>query len=397
MFNTIEEAIKDIKNGKMVIVVDDESRENEGDLLMAAEMATPESINFMATYGRGLICLPATEKKFKSLNIPLMVRENTDTFQTAFTVTIDGADTLTGISAYERAETVKLFCDENSTSKDFKTPGHIFPLIAKTGGVLVRDGHTEASVDLARLAGLKEIGLICEIMKDDGTMARVDDLMIFKEKHNLKIITIKDLIEYRKTNETTIEKVSSAFLPTKYGNFEIIGYKDTYSNEEHIALTYGDINKENTLVRLHSECLTGDVFHSLKCDCGLQLESSMKKIVENGNGVLIYMKQEGRGIGLLNKIKAYKLQEEGYDTVEANLMLGFEEDMRDFYMAAQILKNLNIKSISLLSNNPDKINQLEKYGIKINNRVPINEEINDFNKLYLKTKKDKMGHLLDII
>ena len=397
MFNTIEEAIKDIKEGKIIIVVDDENRENEGDLLMAAEKITPETVNFMATNGRGLICLPAEKKKIEALNLPFMVEKNTDSFQTAFTVSIDGINTTTGISAYERAETIKQFTSKLATRYDFNTPGHVFPLVAKVGGVLVRNGHTEAAVDLAKLAGFEPIGVICEILKEDGTMARVNDLMEFKEKHNLKIITIKDLIEYRKRNEITIEKISSANLPTKYGMFEIVGYKDIYTNQEHIALIHGEISQENTLVRVHSECLTGDSFGSLKCDGGTQLSVSMQAIVKNGCGVLIYLRQEGRGIGLLNKIKAYNLQDKGYDTVEANLELGFEEDMRDFYMAAQILKTLGVKSINLLSNNPDKFEQLEMYGIKINGRISTKGEINEFNRGYLKTKKEKMGHFLEIM
>lgn len=397
MFNTIDEAIEDIKNGKMVIVVDDENRENEGDLLMAAQMATPQSINFMATYGRGLICLPATEDKFRKVNLPLMVTKNTDTFQTAFTVTIDGINTSTGISAYERCETVKLFCNDNCTIDNFKTPGHIFPLMAKNGGVLVRNGHTEASVDLARLAGFSPIGLICEIMKDDGTMARVDDLMKFKDVHNLKIITIKDLVKYRKKNELNIDEIASASLPTKYGEFKIIGYKDIYSSDEHVALVYGDISRDDVLVRIHSECLTGDVFNSLKCDCGNQLNQSMEKIQQNGSGIIIYLRQEGRGIGLLNKIKAYQLQDKGYDTVEANLLLGFDEDLRDFYFAAQILKKLEVKNIKLISNNPEKFKQLQDYGINVKERISIKEDINNFNKKYLQTKKEKMGHILNII
>ena len=368
-FNTILEAVEDLKQGKMIIVVDDEDRENEGDLLMAADMVTPEAINFMAKYGRGLICMPALKEKFDEINLPLMVRNNTDSFKTAFTISIDGSNTTTGISAYDRCETIRQFTNKDAKESDFKTPGHMFPLVAKDGGVLVRNGHTEAAVD---------------------------DLMKFKEEHDLKIITIADLIKYRKITEVTAQRVSSAKLPTSYGIFEIIGYRDKYNGEEHVALKYGDLDSENVLVRVHSECLTGDAFHSIKCDCGKQLNSAMEAISKNGSGLVIYLRQEGRGIGLINKIRAYHMQDKGYDTIEANLVLGFENDLRDFNMAAQILKDLGVNSIRLLSNNPDKLGQLEEYGIKINERVSTEEEITKYNIDYLRTKRDKMGHMLDI-
>ncbi|WP_347029256.1 bifunctional 3,4-dihydroxy-2-butanone-4-phosphate synthase/GTP cyclohydrolase II [Intestinibacter bartlettii] len=395
-FNTILEAVEDLKQGKMIIVVDDEDRENEGDLLMAADMVTPEAINFMAKYGKGLICMPALKEKFDEINLPLMVRNNTDSFKTAFTISIDGSNTTTGISAYDRCETIRQFTNKDAKESDFKTPGHMFPLVAKDGGVLVRNGHTEAAVDLAKIAGFSPVGVICEILKEDGTMARVDDLMKFKEEHDLKIITIADLIKYRKITEVTAQRVSSAKLPTSYGIFEIIGYRDKYNGEEHVALKYGDLDSENVLVRVHSECLTGDAFHSIKCDCGKQLNSAMEAISKNGSGLVIYLRQEGRGIGLINKIRAYHMQDKGYDTIEANLVLGFENDLRDFNMAAQILKDLGVNSIRLLSNNPDKLGQLEEYGIKINERVSTEEEITKYNIDYLRTKRDKMGHMLDI-
>lgn len=300
-FNTILEAVEDLKQGKMIIVVDDEDRENEGDLLMAADMVTPEAINFMAKYGRGLICMPALKEKFDEINLPLMVRNNTDSFKTAFTISIDGSNTTTGISAYDRCETIRQFTNKDAKESDFKTPGHMFPLVAKDGGVLVRNGHTEAAVDLAKIAGFSPVGVICEILKEDGTMARVDDLMKFKEEHDLKIITIADLIKYRKITEVTAQRVSSAKLPTSYGIFEIIGYRDKYNGEEHVALKYGDLDSENVLVRVHSECLTGDAFHSIKCDCGKQLNSAMEAISKNGSGLVIYLRQEGRGIGLIDR------------------------------------------------------------------------------------------------
>lgn len=394
IFNKVEEAIEDIKNGKMVIVVDDESRENEGDLLMAAEKVTPEAINFMATHGKGLICIPIKENLANKLNIEPMVNKNTDNHGTAFTVSIDHIETSTGISAYERALTIEKLLDDESKDIDFRRPGHIFPLIAKNNGVLERKGHTEAAVDLAKLSGLKEAGIICEIMKSDGTMARRDDLFIFAKEHNLKIITIEDLVKYREINETLINIEAEVEMPTKYGDFKMYGITEKSNNKEHVALVYGDIEDvDSILVRIHSECLTGDIFGSKRCDCGEQLEYALRKIVSEGAGILLYMKQEGRGIGLINKLKAYKLQEEGYDTVEANLKLGFKDDLRTYEIAASILKSLNVKNIKLMTNNPAKIYGLESFDIKVLERVSIVIEANNINKDYLETKKEKMNHI----
>lgn len=395
-FNNIEEAIADIKAGKMVIVVDDEQRENEGDLIMAAEKVKAEHINFMAKEAGGLICTPMTNDRLRALKIGKMVEHNTDSHQTAFTVSVDAIETTTGISAQERALTIQKLINPLAQSYDFKRPGHIFPLEAKQGGVLERAGHTEAAVDLAKLAGFKPAGVICEIMNEDGSMARVPDLIKYKAKHGLKLITIAALIEYRRQREALVEQETSVELPTKFGHFKAHGFKCTHSSEEHIALTSESFDPEKpVLVRVHSECLTGDVFGSKKCDCGEQRDMAMQKIAENGNGVLVYLRQEGRGIGLVNKLKAYQLQEAGLDTVEANEALGFAADLRDYRVAADILRKLGIKKIKLMTNNPDKINDLEKYGIEVIERVHIEPNHNEVNAFYMATKFKKMGHILD--
>ncbi len=397
-FNSIEEAINDLREGKMIIVVDDERRENEGDLIMAAEKVTPESINFMAKNAGGLICMPITGKRLKELEIGMMVEENTDSHKTAFTVSIDAASSTTGISAFERAATIKKVIDPMAKPKDFNRPGHIFPLESKEGGVLVRAGHTEASIDLMHIAGLYPAGVICEIMNDDGTMARVPELIKFKEKHDLKLITIADLIEYRRQNEKLIKKVSEAQMPTKYGNFRAHGYLNTITGEHHIAMTMGNIREEKpVLVRVHSECLTGDVFGSLRCDCGEQLDEAMKQIAKEGRGILLYMRQEGRGIGLLNKLKAYHLQDEGMDTVEANHALGFAADLREYGIGAMILADLGAKDLKLMTNNPKKISGIKGFGLKVVERVPLIINPNEKNLYYLETKERKMGHDLKIM
>ncbi|MCP4050009.1 MAG: bifunctional 3,4-dihydroxy-2-butanone-4-phosphate synthase/GTP cyclohydrolase II [bacterium] len=397
-FNLIQEAVDDIAAGKMVVVVDDEDRENEGDLVMAASHVTPDTVNFMIRYGRGLVCVPVTDEIIKRMQLKEMVKHNQDNYKTAFTVSIDAAGfhgVTTGISAADRARTIRLFVDPSSTPSDIVTPGHIFPLRARKMGVLRRAGHTEAAVDLARLAGTEPAGVICEIIKEDGEMARVADLIVFAREHNLKIITIKDLISYRIKKESFIAKVSTANMPTEFGEFQIVCYEDILNKAQHIALVKGDIVKsENIYVRIHSECLTGDVFHSQRCDCGYQLQESMKMIEEQGSGVILYMRQEGRGIGLSNKIKAYSLQDKGSDTVEANIELGFDADLRDYGVGAQMLLDLGVKSLNLITNNPKKIIGLEGYGISINKRIPVIISPNIHNEKYLKTKSEKLGHIL---
>ena len=394
-FNTVEEALEELRNGKIILVTDDPDRENEGDFICAAEFASTKNINFMATYGKGLICMPMSKEYVEKLRIPQMVTNNTDNHETAFTVSIDGVDTTTGISAAERSMTAMKCVDEKAKPEDFRRPGHMFPLLAKDNGVLERNGHTEATVDLCRLAGLKECGLCCEIMREDGTMMRTKELVQLAKDMNIKMISIKDLQHYRKVHEKLVDRVTVTKMPTKYGEFTAYGYVNKLNGEHHIALVKGDIGDgKDVLCRVHSECLTGDTFGSLRCDCGQQFAAAMTQIEKEGRGILLYMRQEGRGIGLINKLKAYELQEKGMDTLEANLALGFKGDEREYYIGAQILRDLGVKDLNLLTNNPDKVYQLEEFGMEISKRVPIQMDATEYDLYYLKTKQFKMGHIL---
>ena len=395
-FNTVEEALADLRAGKIILVTDDPDRENEGDFICAAQFATTENINFMATHGKGLICMPMSAEFVEKLQIPQMVSKNTDNHETAFTVSIDAANTTTGISAAERSVTALKCVEEDARPEDFRRPGHMFPLLAKPHGVLERSGHTEATVDLCRLAGLKECGLCCEIMREDGTMMRASELQQKAAEWGLKFITIRDLQSYRKRHEKLVEQVAVTRLPTKYGDFTACGYRNRLNGEHHVALVKGEIGDgENLLCRVHSECLTGDTFGSRRCDCGEQLAAAMTQIQQEGRGVLLYMRQEGRGIGLLNKLKAYALQDQGLDTLEANLALGFAGDLREYFIGAQILHDLGARTLRLLTNNPDKVYQLADYGLEIVERVPIQMEATQDDLFYLQTKQHRMGHILN--